>query len=54
MKSQTTSWVEDVALTRNLRTVVSSLCVGLAETINKVGPGFLENSEYLEVLGETP
>lgn len=27
------------------RKVVSGLCVGLAETINKVGPAFLENSK---------
>lgn len=25
---------------------MSSLCVGLAETINKVGPAFLENRQY--------
>jgi hypothetical protein len=28
------------------RSVVSSLCVGLAETVNKVGPGFLEGRAY--------
>jgi hypothetical protein len=32
-------------LTMERRSVVSSLCVGLAETINKVGPGFLDGSE---------
>ena len=26
-----------------LRGVASALCIGLAETINKIGPAFLEN-----------
>jgi hypothetical protein len=26
-----------------LRGVASTLCIGLAETINKIGPAFLEN-----------
>lgn len=31
-------------LSRIYRKVVASLCVGLAETINKLGPDFLEGS----------
>jgi hypothetical protein len=27
------------------RTVVASLCLGLAETINKIGPAFIEGRE---------
>jgi hypothetical protein len=30
-----------------LRGVVSTICVGLAETINKVGPGFVEHRMLL-------
>ena len=33
------------------RGVVSALCVGLAETINKIGPGFIEGRTYLAPRG---
>lgn len=32
-------------LLTTVRTVVASFCIGLAETINKLGPAFIENSK---------
>lgn len=35
-----------LSLLTAIRTVVASLCIGLAETINKLGTAFIENSMY--------
>jgi importin-4 len=35
------------SITDIARSVVAALCVGFAETINKVGPAFLEGSTYI-------
>lgn len=40
-------WVLDVDRKVTFRSVASSLCVGLAETINKVGPAFVEGRKSL-------